>query len=42
MIQHYIKVALRLIERSMLFSLINMLGFVKKAWRRHFLFIFGW
>ena len=28
MIQHYIKVALRLIERSMLFSLINMLGFV--------------
>lgn len=28
MIKHYIKVALRLIKRSMLFSSINMLGFV--------------
>lgn len=28
MIQHYIKVALRLIKRSLLFSSINMLGFV--------------
>ena len=32
MIQHYIKVALRLIERSMLFSLINMLGFLIYLW----------
>ena len=28
MIKHYIKVALRLIKRSFLFSSINMLGFV--------------
>lgn len=28
MIQHYVKVALRLIKRSLLFSSINMLGFV--------------
>lgn len=28
MIKHYVKVALRLIKRSMLFSFINMLGFV--------------
>ena len=28
MIKHYVKVALRLIKRSFLFSSINMLGFV--------------
>ena len=28
MVKHYIKVALRLIKRSFLFSTINMLGFV--------------
>lgn len=28
MIKHYVKVALRLIKRSMLFSSINMMGFV--------------
>ena len=28
MIKHYIKVAIRLIKRSFLFSSINMLGFV--------------
>ena len=28
MISHYLKVALRLIKRSFLFSTINMLGFV--------------